>query len=765
MSNSQITDSLNAAQQEAVTAPFGNNLVLAGAGSGKTLVLVRRIAWFLSECQVSPYSVLAVTFTNKAATEMRGRLEYMLGPEIRHMWVGTFHGLSHKLLRLHWDAANLPENFQVIDSDDQLHIIRRIFKNLSINEDRFEPKKAQHFINRKKDEGLRAHKITAPPGIYDQVMSDVYREYEKICNEGGLVDFAELILRSYELIQNNAEILNHYRSRFLHFLVDEFQDTNTIQYLWLKQFACQGQSVTIVGDDDQSIYGWRGAKVENIRRFEREFKDTCIIRLEQNYRSTETILSAANALISNNDSRLGKTLWTQGEKGDPITVYSAFNEEDEALFVVRQIRALVEKGQALREIGILYRSNAQSRLIEDALVRAGIPYVIYGGLRFFERAEIKDALAYLRLAANEQDDTAFERVVNVPPRGVGDKTFEKIKDIAGAEQCSYWQAMKKALTQNLISGKAAHGLVSFQDIIEGLKSKTSGELDSLVEAAIKDSGLLRFYREQLGEKAQSRAENLEELLNATTDFEAEELERAEENDESISALNAFLSYTALESGERQSSEENQGSSVQLMTLHSAKGLEFPIVFICGLEDGLFPHHFSRENPKSLEEERRLCYVGITRAMRHLYLTYAEKRRLFGRDEDRQVSRFVAEIPSHLLQPLTRKVAVQHPFRVSPQGFGGPRSSGSSFNAYNSIFANNNSQSMNSAQSSMLGSKTKRYAADSEGFCLGQRVSHPKFGEGTVVDHEGNGERARVHIHFDKCGSKWLALAYAKLEPA
>lgn len=762
MGNLQLIDSLNAAQQEAVMAPFGNHLVLAGAGSGKTLVLVRRVAWFVSECQVSPHSVLAVTFTNKAANEMRGRLEYMLGPETRGMWVGTFHGLSHKLLRLHWQAAGLPESFQVIDSDDQLGIIRRIFKNLSINEDRFEPKKAQHFINRKKDEGVRADKLSAVSGIYDQVMYDVYREYEKICFDSGLVDFAELILRSYELIKNNAEILTHYRARFLHFLVDEFQDTNSIQYLWLKEFACAGQSVTIVGDDDQSIYGWRGAKVENIRRFEREFNDTRIIRLEQNYRSTETILAAANALISNNDNRLGKTLWTQGEKGSLITVYAAFNEEDEALFVVRQIRTWIEKGHSLKEIGILYRSNAQSRLIEEALVRAGIAYTIYGGLRFFERAEIKDALAYIRLAVNPEDDTAFERVVNVPPRGVGDKTFEKIKEITHTQQCSYWQAMKTALANGLISGKAAHGLLSFKDIIERLMQKTDGDLASLVEAAIQESGLLRFYREQLGEKAQSRAENLEELLNATSDFEAEQLGAFEEQEEGIKPVTAFLAYTALESGERKSSSETQ-DAVQLMTLHSAKGLEFPIVFICGLEDGLFPHHFSRENPKSLEEERRLCYVGITRAMQQLYLTHAEKRRLFGRDEDRQISRFIGEIPTHLLQTVSRKVAVQHPFRVSHQAYSssGQHSSNPFNNTYNSSFTSSGSGG------ALFGnmSASRRAAAEGDGFCLGQRVSHPKFGEGTVVDHEGNGERARVHIHFDKYGSKWLALAYAKLVPA
>lgn len=724
---SQLTDSLNVAQREAVTAPFGNHLILAGAGSGKTLVLVRRIAWFTSENNVSPHSILAVTFTNKAASEMRGRLENLLGPDVRGMWVGTFHGLSHKLLRMHWQEAALPETFQVIDSDDQLHIIRRIFKSLSINEDRFEPKKIQGFINRKKDEGIRSNQLLNIEGAYDQVMNDVYKEYERICMEGGLVDFAELILRAYELLKNNSELLSHYQARFLHILVDEFQDTNTIQYQWLSLLAQSTRSVTVVGDDDQSIYGWRGAKVENIRRFEREFKDTHIIRLEQNYRSTSTILAAANALIANNDNRFGKTLWTEGEKGDPITIYSAFNEEDEALYVVRQIRLWVEQNGRLGDIGVLYRSNAQSRVLEEALVRAGIPYSIYGGLRFFERAEIKDTLAYLRLTVNPNDDTAFERIVNVPPRGIGDKTLEKIKELALAQQCSYWTAAKVALEHRLIAAKANSGLFSFVQIIESLMSRIEGSLSALIEAAIQESGLLKFFREQVGEKAQSRAENLEELLNATHDFENEMMPDESE----MKPLAAFLAYTALDSGERK--VDNLESSVQLMTLHSAKGLEFPLVFICGLEDGLFPHHFSRENPKSLEEERRLCYVGITRAMQRLYLTHAEKRRLFGRDEERRVSRFVGEIPDHLLNEVSRKVSVRPSFRVSSPSF------------FSKPAAVRNAESI--------------------GFCLGQRVTHPKFGEGTLVDHEGSGERARVHVHFDKYGSKWLALSYAKLVSA
>lgn len=721
---------LNPAQQQAVTAPFGNLLVLAGAGSGKTRVLVHRIVWFICEQSVSSYGILAVTFTNKAAAEMRGRLESMIGREGAGMWVGTFHGLSHKILRLHWKEANLPQAFQVIDSDDQLSIIRRIFKSLNINEDRWDPKKAQGFINRKKDEGVRFAQWMRAEGAYEQVMGDVYCEYEKVCEANGIVDFAELLLRAYELLKNNADLAAHYQARFLHFLVDEFQDTNTIQYQWLSLLAGQARSVTVVGDDDQSIYGWRGAKIENIRRFEKEYKDTQLIRLEQNYRSTATILSAANALISNNGGRFGKTLWTEGEQGDAIQVYCGFNEEDEALYVVRQIRACVEEGRSLKDIGILYRSNAQSRVLEDALVRAGIPYTIYGGQRFFERAEIKDALAYLRLAINPDDDTAFERVVNVPPRGIGDRSIEKIKELAELEKTSLWVAAKKAIAERILTGKIGGGLNLFIETMESLMAQAQeSSLSRVVENMIRESGLLQFFKEQKGEKSQSRAENLEELVNATADFELEYTQ------EEGSALLSFLSYASLEGGER-SSGENE-NSVQLMTLHSAKGLEYPIVFICGLEDGLFPHHFSRENPQALEEERRLCYVGITRAMQRLYLTHAEKRRLFGRDEERCISRFVGEIPSHLLKEANRKVSIRP----------------------TSHFSLSQPVKAPVVKPSFLLNEW-----EGQGFCLGQRVCHPKFAQGTVIDHEGSGERARIHVHFDNYGSKWLAMAYAKLEP-
>lgn len=714
-----LLDPLNIAQQQAVAAPFGNLLVLAGAGSGKTRVLVHRIAWLISQKSAPASSILAVTFTNKAAAEMRGRLEEMLGRDAQGMWVGTFHGLSHKMLRLHWHEAGLPEAFQVIDSEDQLQLIRRLFKTLGVNEDRHEPKKIQGFINRKKDEGIRANQLLAAESGFEQVNHDVYLHYERLCNESGLVDFAELLLRAYELLKTNIELLAYYQARFLHVLVDEFQDTNGIQYLWLSLLAGQSKSVTVVGDDDQSIYGWRGAKIENIRRFEKEFTGTQLIRLEQNYRSTSTILAAANALISYNGSRFGKTLWTEGEEGAPIILYAGFNEEDEALFVVREIREWITEGGKSSEVGVLYRSNAQSRVLEEAFVRAGIPYTIYGGLRFFERAEIKDALAYLRLVVNCKDNTSFDRVVNVPPRGIGEQTLKKIEAVAEEYHCCLWDAAKKSLEMGLITSRAGSGLANFIALVEKLMARVSeSTLMHLIEAVIRESGLLAFYKEQKGEKAQNRVENLEELINAATDFEAE----YPNNDEN-SPLLAFLSYTALEAGDRKNGHLED--TVQLMTLHSAKGLEFPLVFICGLEDGLFPHHFSRENPESLEEERRLCYVGVTRARKKLYLTYAEKRRVFGRDEERRQSRFIKEIPEHLIKETNRRVSIRQ-YTVVDYSAGDDE-------------------------------------VDIYGFCMGQRVRHPKFGQGTVVDHEGKNDRARVHVRFDVHGSKWLALAYANLE--
>lgn len=722
----QYIEQLNSVQQLAVTAEFGNLLVLAGAGSGKTRVLINRIAWLIMAQRVSPHSILAVTFTNKAAAEMRSRLASMLGANMRGIWVGTFHGLAHKLLRQHWQEASLSENFQVIDSDDQLRLIKRVFKKLNIDEERWEPKKAQGFINRKKDEGIYASQLSRPESAYEQIMGEIYAHYDQACKENGVLDFADLLLRSYSLLANNPDLLAHYQAKFAHFLVDEFQDTNTIQYLWLNILAQRAISVTVVGDDDQSIYGWRGAKIENIQRFEQDYLHTKVIRLEQNYRSTNTILSAANALIDNNSGRMGKTLWTQGKQGDPIIVYAALNEEDEALFVARKVQKHFNDGGNLRDIGVLYRSNAQSRVLEEALVRLGVPYTIYGGLRFFERAEIKDALAYIRLAVNNKDNAAFERAVNIPPRGIGKVSIDKLKEFAETSGISLLIAAKSVVEAKIITGKARAGLLDFMEIIEELgKIVKRSSVTEIVERTVNRSGLLAYFKEQRGEKAQSQAENLAELVSATADFVYET--------DDVDGLDAppildFLAYTALEAGDLQ--VDAQKAAVQLMTLHSAKGLEYPVVFICGLEEGLFPHHFSAEDPLKLEEERRLCYVGITRAMEQLYITYAQRRRLFGNEEARRASRFVREIPSNLVEEQSRRLNVTPSCSPSSQDMVGD-----------------------------MGSDTGL------GFNLGQRVHHAKFGIGTVVDYEGSGERSRVSVYFEGVGTKWLVLSYAKLEIA
>lgn len=726
-------EKLNSAQRSAVTAELGNLLVLAGAGSGKTRVLINRIAWLITVRHAAPESILAVTFTNKAAAEMRHRLATMLGGGVRGLWVGTFHGLAHKMLRQHWREANLVESFQVIDSDDQLRLIKRVFKKLNIDEERWEPKKAQGFINRKKDEGLYARQLGRAESAYEQVNGEIYTHYELACQESGVLDFADLLLRSYSLLANNPELLAYYQTRFSHFLVDEFQDTNTIQYSWLRILTQRPTSVTVVGDDDQSIYGWRGAKIENIQRFQHDYPQTTVVRLEQNYRSTSTILAAANALIDNNSGRMGKTLWTQGKKGDPITVYSALNEDDEALYVARKVQKHFNEGGNLRDIGILYRSNAQSRVLEESLVRLGIPYSIYGGLRFFERAEIKDALAYVRLAVNNKDNASFERVVNIPPRGIGKVSLDKLREFAEISDQSLLDTAKEAVESKIITGKARAGLLDFIEIIADLeKIIPNGSVTEIIELAVNRSGLITFFKDQAGEKAQSRAENLAELVSATADFAYD----ANESDPlQMSPILDFLAYTALEAGD--SKVDDQQAAVQLMTLHSAKGLEYPIVFICGLEEGLFPHHFSAEDPLKLEEERRLCYVGITRAMEQLYITFAQRRRLFGREEARRVSRFVREIPNDLLEEKSRRMNVQA-------------------TSYSTNYPEANNEFVQHMFSE-IGSDTGL------GFSLGQRVKHAKFGIGTVVDFEGSGERARISVHFQGVGTKWLVLSYAKLE--
>jgi len=719
MDVSHILDRLNDAQREAVTAKPGNLLVLAGAGSGKTRVLVHRIAWLLQVEQVRPWMILAVTFTNKAAREMRARIEEILQGPVMGMWVGTFHGLTHRFLRAHWQDAELPQQFQILDADDQYRLIRRTLKAMNLDEARWPPRQVQGFINKQKDEGLRPRHIDDAGDFYLGRMREIYAEYESACVRGGMVDFAELLLRTHELLRDRPDILHHYRERFAHILVDEFQDTNAIQYAWLRLLSGDKDNLFLVGDDDQSIYGWRGARVENIQSFQKDYPGTSVVRLEQNYRSTGNILSAANALIANNPTRLGKNLWTEDGAGEPIRRYAAFNEVDEARFVVERIRRYTqEEGYRRSDCAILYRTTAQSRLFEEALIQAQIPYRVYGGLRFFERAEIKDALAYLRLLANPEDDTSFERVVNTPPRGVGAKTLGRLREQAREARCSLWKTAEDMLAGGALPPRARGALSGFLSLIRSQRGLVEDmELADLTAQVVEASGLPEHFERAKDGKGVDRIENLEELVNATRRF------TRDMEDEEGDALGAFLSYAALEAGEAQVDRFEDG--VQLMTLHSAKGLEFPIVFIAGAEEGLFPHSMSIEDPQRLEEERRLCYVGMTRAMHHLYLCHAESRRLHGSETYPFPSRFLREIPAELVEEVrgggvSRPGATQTPPGIGPA---------------------------------------------SGGFQLGQRVSHPKFGLGTVLNSEGKGASARIQVNFEGVGAKWLVLAYARLEPA
>ena len=720
MDVSHLLDPLNDAQREAVSAPPGHTLVLAGAGSGKTRVLVHRIAWLIQVEAVSPFGILAVTFTNKAAREMRSRIEQLLGVPAGGMWVGTFHGLAHRLLRSHWKEAGLPETFQILDSDDQLRIVKRVIRSLELDEARWPPRQAQWFINGKKDEGLRAQHIEHGNDPYLKTMVTVYQAYEALCQRSGLVDFAEILLRAHELWLQQPTVLAHYQQRFRHLLVDEFQDTNSIQYAWLRLLAGGSGQVFAVGDDDQSIYGWRGARIENIQRFSDDFHHTRVVRLEQNYRSTGNILAAANALIANNEGRLGKNLWTEGAEGEPIDVYHAFNEYDEARFVVERIQHHIEQDVPRAGMAVLYRSNAQSRIIEEQLMQQGIPYRVYGGLRFFERAEIKDALAYLRLVHNRDDDASFERVVNQPPRGIGDRTLEAVRHLARDEQQSLWSAMLAVIERGLLNGRATNALRHFADLIAGLEQEIDSlPLENQMQQVIEHSRLVEHYKKEKGEKGQARIENLEELVSATRQYEPGEDEQA------LSPVQAFLTHAALEAGEGQADEWED--CVQLMTLHSAKGLEFPLVFMVGLEQGLFPHQMSMDEPGRLEEERRLCYVGITRAQQGLTLSCAERRRLHGNDNYAIPSQFLRELPGELLREVRPQIHVSRPYQ------------------------------QNTARPALSELQDEAVLA------LGQRVRHAKFGEGVVLNYEGQGAHARVQVNFTDVGAKWLVMAYANLE--
>ncbi len=719
MDVSRILDSLNSAQREAVAADNGNLLVLAGAGSGKTRVLVHRIAWYIETGQASPYSILAVTFTNKAAAEMRGRIEHLLGQSVRGMWVGTFHGLSHRLLRAHWQEARLPETFQILDNEDQYRTVRRVIRSMLLDESRYPPRQAQWFINARKDEGLRPGHIDPQEDPTTAQLIEVYKTYQETCERAGLVDFAELLLRVFELFRDQAALREHYQHRFRYVLVDEFQDTNALQYAWLRLLAGQQDNTLFaVGDDDQSVYSWRGARVENMRAFEQDFKDTRLMKLEQNYRSTGTILKAANELIANNHGRLGKNLWTEVEDGEPVDLYMAYNETDEARYVVEQIKSAADEGKSYDDYAILYRISAQSRLLEEALMQARIPYRVYGGMRFYERAEIKDALAYVRLARFQDDDASFERIVNTPARGIGQRTLEELRGTARRDRCSLWQAARHNIEHKLLSARALNALLQFMDLIRQMtEAEAEATLDQQVDKVIRLSGLAAHYKKDQSEKGLARIENLEELVTAAGQFALGPAEELAEMD----TLSAFLAHAALESGETQAVDNS--ACVHMMTLHSAKGLEFPDVYLVGMEEGLFPHQRSSEALAQLEEERRLCYVGITRAQKKLTLTHAQHRRLHGADYYPAASRFIEEIPAKLLRDIRMKGS------INPALFSKADSAG-----------------------------------EHDEFRLGQRVRHAKFGEGVILNLEGSGGHRRIQVNFEQAGCKWLVAAYANLIP-
>jgi len=719
-------DQLNPEQLAAVTLAQGHALVLAGAGSGKTRVLTTRIAWLIQQGLVTPAGVLAVTFTNKAAREMLTRLSAMLAVNPRGLWIGTFHGLANRLLRAHHREAGLPREFQILDSQDQLAAVKRLLRGMNVDEDRFPPRDVQYFIMGRKEEGLRAGEVMAADDAARRY-AELYAEYDAQCQREGVVDFAELLLRSFELLQRNELLREHYRARFRHVLVDEFQDTNRLQYRWLKLLAGPQASLFAVGDDDQSIYAFRGANVANMAEFEREYARNQVIRLEQNYRSHGNILDAANALIAHNARRLGKNLWTAAGAGEPLRVFEAQSDADEARWMVEEIKSLAREGTRLADVAVLYRSNAQSRVLEHALFTAGLAYRVYGGLRFFERAEVKHALAYLRLMAAPADDNAFLRVVNFPTRGIGARTVEALQDAARASGTSLYEA---ALAQ---PGKSA----PFVALVESMREEAAGlTLAEKVALAVEKSGLLEHYQRE--REGADRLENLAELVNAAAAFDAEDIER--ESGEDIDPLTAFLTHAALEAGEHQAGEGQD--ALQLMTMHAAKGLEFHAVFVSGLEEGLFPHEQSLLEKDGVEEERRLMYVALTRARRRLYLSFAQTRLLHGQTRYNLPSRFVDEIPAALLRWLTPRL------RPAERPHAGGFTAG--------VFARP------PKRDPRFGG---RPAAAAGGFRIGQNVVHAKFGAGVIVDAEGQGQDARVQVNFGRQGVKWLAVAVAKLQAA
>ena len=719
MDVSEIFESLNEPQRQAVTSDSQNLLVLAGAGSGKTRVIAHRVAWLIKANGVNPHSILTVTFTNKAAREMRGRIEGIVEQEMGNFWCGTFHGISHRLLRTHWEEAGLRREFAILDSEDQYRVIKRVSKSMGLDDTKWPPRQIQWFINKQKDECRRSKDVETSDDYFAEKMNEVYRAYEELCERESLVDFGELLLRTYLLLKSNKGVLDHYQQRFRHILVDEFQDTNEVQYQFLRLLCESDSHIMSVGDDDQSIYGWRGAKSENINRFTKDYKNTEIIRLEQNYRSTSVILGAANAVIKNNQGRMGKELWTDQKEGEPISIYSAYNEDDEARYVVGSIQNWMEQGRDLSEVAILYRSNAQSRALEEAILREGLAYRIYGGLRFYERAEIKNAMSYLRLVFGREDDAAFERVINIPPRGIGAKTLDIIRSRAQKIESSLWKACEDLIETEGLTPRASQSVQGFMTAFEELEAETKDlTLRDLVDHVIQISGLIEYHKKEAGEKGRTRVENLAELVTAASDFEPEYLDEAEEV-----PLKLFIDHAALDAGETQASEHE--SAIQLMTLHSAKGLEFPLVFITGFEEGLFPHKLSIEEADQLQEERRLCYVGMTRSMERLFIVHAEMRNLHGTETFNPPSRFLREIPAELTLEVRTGGSI-------------PR------------------------RNAATGKLSKGEVPDTE-FKLGQRVFHEVFGEGVILNYEGQGSNARVEVNFDSSKTKWLMVSYAKLQ--
>jgi DNA helicase-2/ATP-dependent DNA helicase PcrA len=743
---SPLLEHLNPEQLAAVTLPHASALILAGAGSGKTRVLTTRIAWLLATGQAGPLSILAVTFTNKAAREMLLRLSALTPMNTRGMWVGTFHGLCNRMLRAHHRDANLPQLFQILDTQDQLSLIKRLYRAHNIDDDRYPPRQLQWFIANAKEEGLRANMVEAGDD-FTRRQVEHYALYDEMCQREGVVDFAELLLRSYDLLAGNEALRGHYQRRFSHLLVDEFQDTNTLQYKWLRMLSGPRTAVFAVGDDDQSIYAFRGAKVANMQQFERDFatpeQPVKLIKLEQNYRSHGHILDAANALIRNNRARLGKNLWTSEGKGELVRAFAAATDHDEAAFVVDVVKGLSADGVALDEVALLYRSNAQSRILEHALFSAGLPYRVYGGLRFFERAEVKHALAYLRLIAAPEDDGAFLRIVNFPPRGIGARTLEQLQDAARTQSTTLWQVA----ASGALAGKAGTALGSFVRLIMKLRTETQAlPLPEAVEHVLEHAGLIAHYKAE--KDGQDRVENLEELITAAESFVREaqlatdapmlsdrvaldaQSPEAGADEGATDPLTAFLAHAALEAGETQAAEGR--SALQLMTVHSAKGLEFHTVFVTGLEEGLFPHENSLSEADGLEEERRLMYVAITRARRRLYVTHAQTRMLHGQTRYGIPSRFVNELPADLVQWLS-------PFR-------------------------RRAVDVDDAEWNRVTSSPQA-TPPAPAWRIGQSVKHAKFGLGVIIDAEGRGNDARVQVNFRDAGVKWLALEYAKLEAA